>query len=113
LLKYAIDIKETGLPTGMKWVISINGTMYNSTTDEMVVQLPNGTYSYTVNGISGYTITNGTGSVAVRGGATIDIKFSGSPFGLTTTDIEIIALVLAIAIAAGAAVYILRIRRRK
>ena len=113
LLKYAIDIKETGLPTGMKWFISINGTMYNSTTDEIVIQLPNGSYSYTVMGISGYSITNGTGIVSVRGGGAIDVKFSNPLFGLPVQDIEVIALVLVVVSAAGATVYILRTRRRK
>ena len=113
LLKYAVDIKEIGLPTGTKWFVNINGTTYNSTTDEIVLQLPNGTYSYAVNGIPGYSIVNGTGSVAVSGGATISIKFSNSPIGPSATDIEIIALVVAVAAAAGVAVYILRIHGRK
>ena len=113
LLKYAVDIKETGLPSGTKWFVSINGTMYNSTTDEIVVQLPNGTYSYTVSGMSGYSINNGTGSVSVRGGAITDIKFSNSSLGLPVADIEIIASVILVSTAAGVAMYFLRIRRKK
>ena len=113
LIKYAVDIKETGLPSGTKWFVSINGTMYNSTTDEIVVQLPNGTYSYAVSGISGYSITNGTGSVSVRGGAITDIKFSNSSSGLPVADIEIIASVILVSTAAGVAMYFLRVRRKK
>lgn len=95
------------------WFVGIDGAMYNSTTDEIVVQLPNGRYSYTVNGISGYSISNGTGSFNVRGGATVDIKFSNSVFGLPVSDIEIIALIVVIVTAAGVATYTLGMKRKR
>jgi hypothetical protein len=112
LLKYTVDIKETGLPSGTKWFVNISGTMYSSSTDELAVQLPNGTYSYTVNGISGYSLTNGTGSLTVSGGATIYVKFS-APSSQSLLDIAIIGGVVAVVAIAAVSVYIVRTRKRK
>jgi len=113
LLKYTVDIKETGLASGTKWFVQVNGTTYNSTTDEISIQLPNGTYPYSVNSITGYSVTNGTGNVTVSGGATVQVKFSSTSTGLPLADIVIIAGVVVVVGIIGAAAYIFRIRGRK
>ncbi|MEM0156342.1 MAG: YncE family protein [Thermoplasmataceae archaeon] len=112
LLKYTVDIKETGLPSRTKWFVNISGTIYNSTTNELAVQLPNGTYSYTVNGVSGYTITNATGNIAVKGGATIYVKFRNTS-SLPFIDIAIIGGVAAAVAIAAIAVYLARGRKNR
>ncbi len=113
LLKYTVNIKETGLASGIKWFVQINGTTYNSTTDEISIQLPNGTYPYSINSITGYSVTNGTGNVTVSGGATVQVKFSSTSTGLPLADVVIIAGVVVVVGIIGAAAYIFRIRGRK
>jgi len=113
LLKYTVDIKETGLASGTKWFVQVDGTTYNSTTDEISIQLPNGTYTYSINSITGYSVTNGTGNVNVSGGATVQVKFSSTSTGLPLADIAIIGGVVVVVGVIGAAAYIFRIRGRK
>ena len=113
LLKYAVDIKESGLSPGTEWFVKINGTTYNSTTDQITVQLPNGTYSYSVLGVGGYTLTNSSGNVSVKGGATVTVKFNRIASGFPTIDYAIIGGVVGLAGIGGASVYIVRLRSRK
>ena len=121
LVTYTVNVRETGLSSGITWYVEIDGTNYsgkttNSTSDVISISLPNGSYSYSVNSVSGYTLTNGTGNVTVNGsGASVQVKFSSNSNtgGLSLTDAGIIAVVVVVVAAAGAAVYVLRIRGRK
>ena len=118
LVTYTISFTESGLPSGTTWYVNIGGTAYhgtttNSTSDVISISLPNGSYSYSVNRISGYTITNGSGNFTVSGhGTSIVVKFSRNSGGISFTDVGIIAGVVVVA-AIGAAVYVLSKRGRK
>ncbi|MFP3257322.1 MAG: hypothetical protein RXO36_05945 [Candidatus Nanopusillus acidilobi] len=45
---YNITFIENGLPDGMLWFVTLNGTWESSTTNTIVFNVPNGTYTYTV-----------------------------------------------------------------
>ena len=64
---FGVTFQEKGLPVGTKWVVVINGQEYNSTSSRLVVNLTNGTYSYTVKGVSGYSVANQSGTFNVTG----------------------------------------------
>ena len=49
---YPVTFTESGLPSGMEWSVTMGGTTVWSSGSTNSVSLPNGTYSYTVNGIS-------------------------------------------------------------
>lgn len=109
---FTVSIKESGLPSGKKWTAIIGGKEYNSTTDEISVQLLNGTYHYSVNGVSGYSLVNGTGAITVRGsGLVVQVKFNSSP--LSGLDLEIIAGVVVILGVGGGAAIVIRSRHAK
>ena len=112
LVTYTVTIKESGLPSGTKWSVIVGGALYNSTSDAISVQLINGTYTYHVIGISGYTLSNGTGTVQVHGlGSVTLVKFS--KVLLSSTDIEIIGGVVVIGAAAGVGLFVFRSRQNR
>jgi len=67
---YEISFKESGLPTGSAWNVSIAGTSYLSNSSEINAYYPNGTYQYSISSeLSNYVASNGAGSVLVDGSA--------------------------------------------
>jgi Thermopsin/Periplasmic copper-binding protein (NosD) len=74
LVKYAVKFKETGLPHGTSWQVTVDGQTKSTTSASMSFSLPNGTYSFTAIS-SGYTTVHG--SVVVNGAAlTHTVAFS-------------------------------------
>jgi thermopsin len=74
LVTYSVSFKESGLPSGLNWVVTVNGVTLNLTTtgstDELTFAgLVNGTYSYTVTGNPGWhqTALPYSGSVVING----------------------------------------------
>ena len=65
--KYSIIFTESGLPSGAMWSITLNGSnkVSNSSTIEFTEQ--NGSYSYSIRNVSGYTISSASGSLSVNG----------------------------------------------
>lgn len=51
---YSITLHQTGLPEAILWGVSINGQEFNSTAPTFSFLLPNGTYTVTVNHVSGF-----------------------------------------------------------
>ncbi|HUI38554.1 MAG TPA: hypothetical protein VLY85_02875, partial [Thermoplasmata archaeon] len=65
---YSVTFTETGLPGGTTWSVSVNGVTESSTSSTIVFQEPNGSYTYTVKDVSGYTVAVWGGSFLVSGG---------------------------------------------
>jgi hypothetical protein len=100
---YAVTFTESGLPSGLTWTVTVNGTPMSLTTnggtDSLVFQEPNGTYAYAITDISGWheTGTHYSGTVTVAGAPktfsmvytqvtyTVTFKESGLPSGLSWT----------------------------
>ncbi|MGI0053286.1 MAG: hypothetical protein ACRECR_03380, partial [Thermoplasmata archaeon] len=77
--EYAVVVKETGLASGHSWSTTLNGTIRNSATSEVVYTEPNGTYSYSIATVSGYAATPSSGTVIVSGQNTsVTIAFASS-----------------------------------
>lgn len=78
---YPVTFTESGLPAGTQWSVTLNGTTESSAATSIVFDEANGTYSYQVTPVSGYSASPSTGSVGVRGSAltqTIGFAPSGS-----------------------------------
>lgn len=56
LVKYAVTFNESGLPSGRKWNVTIGSTTHFSRTTQLSFDLRNGSYSYSVGKVSGYTV---------------------------------------------------------
>jgi DNA-binding beta-propeller fold protein YncE len=64
---FTVKFSESGLTTGTKWYISIDGGTYSSANSTILVALQNGTYNYTLESISGFTTSEYTGSFTISG----------------------------------------------
>lgn len=65
-VKYTVTFKETGLPAGTSWSVTVGATTVSSVTSTIRFSLPNGTYSFSVANIANYSRT-ATGTFAVSG----------------------------------------------
>jgi YVTN family beta-propeller protein len=65
--KYSVTFTESGLSTGTRWMVELNGTAASSLTSSLVFSEPNGTETFTVGAVSGYMDTPQTGALLVAG----------------------------------------------
>ncbi len=99
ILTYNITFTESGLSSGTTWTVMLNGKSFNgesinktlsSSGNTIIFNLPNGSYSYSIQGISGYKANNYSSSVIVSGNA-ISIKITWTiltyPLTITQTGI--------------------------
>jgi hypothetical protein len=88
--EFTVIFTETGLPTGTSWSVTLGTTTTPSTGTTIAFTEMNGTYSYSVGAVNGYTIGVASGSIKVAGentGATV--VFTAVPpgtFALTFTE---------------------------
>jgi hypothetical protein len=74
-----VTFTESGLPASTSWTVSSSGQSVTSTTTTVVLYLANGTHSYTVGHVAGYTAAPGSGRLTVAGAAIgISITFTAS-----------------------------------
>ena len=66
---YGVTFTESGLPTGTSWSVTLGGLLQNSATSAITFQEPNGTHSFTVGSVAGYTARPSSGSVTVSAAA--------------------------------------------
>ena len=64
---YTVTFTESGLSSETSWSVTFNGISESSTTNAITFSLPNGTYSYTIKNVSGYSALPSTGSIKVNG----------------------------------------------
>ncbi|MCI4338837.1 MAG: hypothetical protein L3J68_00690 [Thermoplasmata archaeon] len=75
---YAVTFFEGGLAAGVMWSVTVNGVATTPTSNYFTsVQLPNGTYAFTVPAIAGYTATPGSGNVIVAAGPATQVIIYG------------------------------------
>ena len=87
---YRITFIENGLTNGTSWSVSLNGSKVNSTASTIEFNETNGTYSFTVETVSGYTVSPSSGSIIVNGSnLTEALAFSPVPavkYNITFTE---------------------------
>ena len=89
--QYSLVFSETGLPSGTNWSVAVGTTTHTSTGSTISFTEANGTYSYTVGAVTGFTATPSSGSVTVNGAAkTVSIAFAkagtGTTYSVTFTE---------------------------
>lgn len=81
---YNVVFTQTGLPSGTPWSVVLNGTTQTSTGSSLTFDPQNGTYTYTVNRVNGYSPDSQTGTVVVNGNdATVQIAFTQVTYSVT------------------------------
>ena len=74
---YTTTFTETGLAAGTSWSVVWNGTAYSSTTGSVTVSQPNGTYGYTVDLVTGFSMSPASGVVIVAGSSSaVSVTFT-------------------------------------
>ncbi|MGC8580584.1 MAG: hypothetical protein ACP5MB_11100, partial [bacterium] len=85
--KYSVTFTESGLPSGTSWSVTLNGTTLSSSNSTISFYEPNGTYSYTIGSISGYSSSPSSGLVTISGlSQTIAIRFLQVKYNVTFTE---------------------------
>ena len=127
---YGVSFKESGLPLKTYWSVNLGGVNLTSNTTLVNFTMPNGTYAYVVNNVSGYHITTVyTGILAVNGtNITIKVSFvknappptvpprSPTPAKqslITPTELYIIIIGVVAVVVAAVGFVILRRRRKE
>jgi PKD repeat protein len=107
---FTVAFVESGLPAGAGWSVSIGTKVAAGSTSELVAALPNGTYSFHVVPVPGYTASPQDGTITVAGAAqqqTISFAASGST-GVITSSVPVVYWYLgAGAVIVGVAVVLL------
>ncbi|HEX9565977.1 MAG TPA: hypothetical protein VGA48_00080 [Thermoplasmata archaeon] len=64
---YAATFMESGLPSGTSWSVTLDGVTESATGSTITFTEPNGTYTYTIGAVPGYSTTSYAGSIEVHG----------------------------------------------
>jgi hypothetical protein len=87
---YSVTFKETGLPSGTNWSVTLEGALVSSTTTTISFAETNGAYTYTITDISGWhqTTLPYTGTVVVSGAAVVEptLAFTQVTYSVTFTE---------------------------
>jgi YVTN family beta-propeller protein len=76
---YAVTFSETGLPAGSRWSVTLDRVVNASTSPTLGFTASNGSWPFAVGGISGYSATPSSGTVAVMGGPrSVAVRFSAN-----------------------------------
>ncbi len=70
VMTYTLTLQQTGLLNGTLWQVTINGSTYSSKTLIIKVSEPNGSYSFSVGAIPGFTVQPSSGTLWVNGTGT-------------------------------------------
>lgn len=83
MVTYSLEFNQSGLPEGITWSVTLNGVKETSTNSK-VFNESNGTYSFSVAGVSGFTSSDYSGTVTVNGApVTKHISWSVATYILT------------------------------
>ena len=92
-LTYSVTFKESGLPSGTVWSVTLNGNTQVGPGASLAFVEPNGTYAYSLGTVTGYIPGHSSGSITVTGAAvkstvsfkpatyTVTFKETGLPTG--------------------------------
>jgi hypothetical protein len=87
LKTYEVTFNESGLTTGTGWSITLNGSQQWSVGSTDLFDEPNGTWSYSVGEVPGWTTTIHNGSVMVNGDSVnVTIPWTQATYLVTFTE---------------------------
>ena len=93
---YRVGFDETGLPSGTSWGVTLNGTLLISSSAAINFTEANGSFTFEVSSVAGYSASPSSGSVDVKGGPVVlSISFTTSqtpPRNNATTPPEFLGL---------------------
>lgn len=86
--KYEVAFRETGLPSGTMWSVTLNFLKEQSASDEVTFSEYNGSYGYSIGFVSGYRPIEAFGNVTLLGSSeTVNLTFSAVEYGITFEEL--------------------------
>jgi YVTN family beta-propeller protein len=83
-IPYDLTFTETGLHLGTDWSVTLDGGSESSTSSAISFSVPNGTYAFVVQPISGYVANKSSGEVEISGvAAQVPISFTSLRWTVT------------------------------
>src|SRR5579885_2782753 len=113
---YSVTFTETGLPPGTSWSVTLNGKTETSTTNTISFVEPNGIYSFSIASIDGYSVSQSSGSITVKGTniiQNITFKSVTTPTSPSSNDSLIYIIIAIVVIAAAIGVVVAMGRKKK
>jgi hypothetical protein len=90
---FALTFVENGLPGASNWGLTLNDTPHTTSTAQISVPEPNGTYVYEILAPTGFTASPANGSVLVASGApTVVINFSAVLYPVVISQVGLIGI---------------------
>jgi hypothetical protein len=84
---FAVSFTEVGLPSGTTWTVTVGASTASSDLNTIVFYLPNGTYSFTVGNVGGFSPTPHSGSVVVNGApVSVPVGFTRGTYLVTFAE---------------------------
>ena len=85
---FPVLVTESGLPSGISWWVTVNGTRFSSSTGTLTFAEPNGTYGYTFGTEGGYTATTPySGTFTISGsGASLSVTWAVMTYAADFTE---------------------------
>ena len=84
---YDVAFREFGLPPGSEWSVTVNGSTENSNGSSIVFVEPNGTYSFSVSSVLGFSVSTASGSVVVRdNNISVNLTFEPSSYSVNLVE---------------------------
>ncbi|MCI4330699.1 MAG: right-handed parallel beta-helix repeat-containing protein [Thermoplasmata archaeon] len=113
---YSVTFEESGLSGTTGWSVTFNGVTRSGNGAPIVFTVPNGTFSYTIGGVGGYSVSPSSGSESVTGGGfAVNVVFTtNAAKGYSATTVYGLTVgLIALALLAAAALVLWQRARRK
>jgi hypothetical protein len=89
-IAYSLVFSEVGLPNRLSWGITFDGVSYSPTGTTLTLNVPNGTYPFSVASTGAYVGNPSTGWVTVSGGLTaLQVTFDKPPSALQSLEQDV------------------------
>jgi hypothetical protein len=106
-----ITFRQTGLPPGTMWSVTLDGESYHSNGSEMVITSYSGEHQFQIGEVAGYDVVPNAGTLLLGDlDMSITVLFSAERSEQTNNNLEILLVLAAVLVAVGT-IAVLAIRR--
>ena len=114
---YRLSFTEKGLANNTTWLIEVNGIQYKVSNNSLSIYVTNGTYDYESGNVSGFTASNGNGTIVINGNSgNVILQFTAQKELKPYNDslmIEILSIAAVAIVAVAVGTILLRRNRKK
>lgn len=86
-VRYNVTFEEVGLASGQGWNLTVDGSIHHIVNDAFKIGVPNGSHSYEIGPVFGYTISKSSGNFTIDGSPLV-IVVTYNPLAFIDLSIE-------------------------